>query len=207
MDPIYKMMRCLGTSSDTITEAGRKIGIAWLDIPHPNREWHFQSLPRDFSLDSTGLLQQFVPELQTLRLPDQYPFQAQLFEIIADFTVIEGFDTIDFGLMIFISPGGQHFTTISISIFFDIITIGNRAGPLFLDPYNPRTFHVHAIVDNSIISVIVNNRTALTVYSEPFDEYSSGIDLFGVDGKIVTCDFDVFKLKPIYSHMIPGNIM
>merc|ERR1711953_1297860 len=52
-----------------------------------------------------------------------------------------------------------------------------RAGPLA--PSNATEVSIHAIVDHSIIEVIVNNRTALTVYVTPSSSESVGVSLYG----------------------------
>merc|ERR1712083_1095219 len=53
-----------------------------------------------------------------------------------------------------------------------------RAGPLM--PGNATEITIHAIIDHSIIEVIVNNRTALTVYVTPSSAASVGVQLYGV---------------------------
>merc|ERR1711957_1118025 len=52
-----------------------------------------------------------------------------------------------------------------------------RAGPLMQT--NCTEVTIHAIIDHSIIEVIVNNRTALTVYVTPKSKRSVGVALYG----------------------------
>ena len=68
-DGAYKMARTLSSQPNQVAVAGRRIMTAWLD----SGSVALQALPRDLSLDpaGAGLLQQFSPELQALRLPSQ----------------------------------------------------------------------------------------------------------------------------------------
>jgi hypothetical protein len=52
-------------------------------------------------------------------------------------------------------------------------------------------------VDHQIVTVIVNNRTALTVYSMPRDARSGLVELFGVDGVSVSATLTAWPLASI----------
>jgi hypothetical protein len=54
---------------------------------------------------------------------------------------------------------------------------------------------MHIIVDHSILTAIVNNRTAITAVVTPKSIASSGIQLFGVDGATVKCDWHAWVLR------------
>jgi len=56
-----------------------------------------------------------------------------------------------------------------------------RAGPLM--PSNATVVSMHIIVDHSIIEVIVNNRTALTVYVTPSSSESTGVAIYGTEAE------------------------
>ena len=56
--------------------------------------------------------------------------------------------------------------------------------------------NIHAIVDHSIIEVIVNNRTAFTFYTKPTAASAQFAGLYGMSaGNNVTGTLDMWKLK------------
>jgi hypothetical protein len=63
----FMMVRTLSTHPNQVTVGGRRVMIAWIGGGNGGA----QSLARDMTLDpgGAGLLQQFVPELKTLRIP------------------------------------------------------------------------------------------------------------------------------------------
>jgi len=97
-----------------------------------------------------------------------------------------------FGVKVLKGPGDEG-TRIGVDPVHGLVTVngttqGNgdvRAGPLM--PANATEIIIHAIIDHSIIEVIVNNRTALTVYVTPSSNKSVGVELYGAgnDGKNV----------------------
>ena len=78
-----------------------------------------------------------------------------------------------------------------------------RCGPYVADPENGREARLHTIVDHSLIEVIVNNRTALTVSVSPSGIAASGTALIGASaaseeggGEVeVTAQVDCWQLE------------
>merc|ERR1712039_87280 len=79
-----------------------------------------------------------------------------------------------------------------------------RAGPLM--PGNATHVTIHAIVDHSIIEVIVNNQTALTVYVTPSSNTSVGVELYGLSEK-VTGDVQVWELAAANNLDTPDTLL
>jgi sucrose-6-phosphate hydrolase SacC (GH32 family) len=158
-----------------------------------------QALPRDLTLDpqGTGLLQQFSPELAALRLPTPPPARSQQVEVVVDFVLHAGSEGAVFGVNVLASADGQDATAIGVSLADGQVFAHDRAGPLVFDPAAPATVHLHAVVDHSIVTVIVNNRTAITRYVTPRDANSDGVELFGVDGTTITATVAVWQLASI----------
>ena len=52
-------------------------------------------------------------------------------------------------------------------------------GPLLFGHGEEGLVRMHAIVDHSIVELIVNNRTAMTVFAQPPDGNHTGLALFG----------------------------
>ena len=78
------------------------------------------------------------------------------------------------------------------------VFVKDRAGPLLASPTAAaNVVHLHAFIDHQIITVIVNNRTALTVYSTPRSALSNFIELFGVDGSDITATMDAWDLNSV----------
>ena len=52
-------------------------------------------------------------------------------------------------------------------------------GPLLFGHGEEGLVRMHAIIDHSIVELIVNNRTAIVAYASPPSEHHSGVRLFG----------------------------
>merc|ERR1712194_74272 len=109
-----------------------------------------------------------------------------------------------FGVEVLMGANGES-TRIGVDPIRGLVTVngttqGNadvRAGPLM--PSNATEVTVHAFIDHSIIEVIVNNQTALTVYVTPSSNASVGVRLYGTgkDGQNVgkvTGEFQMWDL-------------
>lgn len=182
-------------------DAGRKIMSAWLDGGGEGGG-QANSLPRDLSLDaSTGeLLQQFSPELKALRTGSGAPagLRSQQVEIIADFSVAAGADPqAEFGVAVLLSEDGADAQRVGVLLGPQLVGAAGAAGPLSpaMAPGAAAAVHLHAIVDHGIISVIVNNRTAITVFVTPRDADSSRVELYGVDGSTITATWQAWALR------------
>lgn len=179
------MARTLGSEeADQVSQPGRRVLIGWTG-PAPGEilggSASAQSLPRDLSLDpeSSRMLQRFVPELATLRQGAATAIDAatttaagmQPVEVLAAFpsscagtecavTMLGDGAT---GLVVTLDPGAGLVTV-------NATTVGNhavRAGPLPAAKEGDAAWVVHAIVDRSIVELIVNNDTAFVVYVQP----------------------------------------
>ena len=196
----YKMARTLSpSSSNQVTEPGRKIISAWLDGGSYGQA---NSLPRDLSLDpqSGDLLQQFSPELMVLRTGASSPeIRSQQIEIVALFSLTADVNPqAEFGVAFAQSEDGEDEQRVSIQLGSQLVVVsrGRAAGPLLPTSSTPPTsVYVHVIFDHSIISTIVNNRTAITSYVSPRDSNSTRVSLFGVDGITIECDLQVWNLR------------
>ena len=164
-----------------------------------------QSLPHELTL-GTGvagevvLMQSFVPELAVLRssvvevpAAPAVADAGQRFEVYAVIqappTSSSSSSTLNGGnssafLDILIDPAdNSSYTTISVNFAQELVIVDGtkqhnpsvRAGPLHHTP--GQAVHVHAIVDQSIITVIFNNRTSLTVAVAPPSAQSGGLRL------------------------------
>ena len=222
----YMMARTLSALPNQVNGAGRKIMIAWIG----GGTAASQSLPRDLTLDKNGqgLLQQFVPELQILRISNRHQnlvinrekketnskpwlritdVQSQQVEITVLFTLTNNNYPDVFGINVLLSEDGQDYVPIGIGMGVQQVYVKDRAGPLYnymssetrdtIIPNDNQYIWLHAYLDHQIITVIVNNQTALTVYSIPRDANSNLIELFGVDGINVLADMNVWELENI----------
>jgi sucrose-6-phosphate hydrolase SacC (GH32 family) len=196
----FKMARTLSpNSANQVLDAGRKVMSAWLD---GGAFGQANSLPRDLSLDAvTGeLLQQFAPELAALRLGSGAPtgMRAAQVEVIATFTVSAAADPqAEFGVAVWQSEDGLDEQRVSVLLGQQLVGAAAAAGPL--QPQIPAgtagSVRLHIIADHSILSVIANNRTALTTFVAPRDENSTRIGVFGVDGTTVSVAWQAWALR------------
>jgi len=175
------------------------------------------SIGRDLSVNSDyELLQQFVPEMKILRRHETGSGGQQV-EIYAKFVIPGGAasELQPFGVEVLKGPDGDG-TRIGIDPASGLVVVdgtsqGNddvRAGPLM--QANCTEVVIHAIIDHSIIEVIVNNRTALTVYVTPKSKRSVGVALYGagndgmnvnaVSGKLQVWELEAANNVP---HPIP----
>jgi len=174
------MARTLGSEdANQVTKPGRRVLIGWTgpaDVPALHGQGSAQSLPRELSLNGKrSLLQQFAPELQSLRqnhttrsdtTPVAGGWQAEVIATIPATGMPAGAGVTVLG-------DGQNGTKITLRpdlglVMVDATSQGNtaiRAGPL-PEPVDG-TWTIHAIVDHSILEVIVGNATAFVVYAAP----------------------------------------
>lgn len=189
----YKMARTLSPSSgNQVALPGRKVITAWVDVAV-----NAQALPRDLSLDRSdgALLQAFSPELAALRTGSGDPerVRAQAVEIVADFSVGPDADPAAvFGFWALLSEDGGDGVRVAVDLGRGVVAVADGAGPLMGDR---NRVHVHAIVDHSIATVIVNNRTAITRRRDPAGADSNRVALFGVDGVGVSCAWSAWPLR------------
>lgn len=107
-----------------------------------------------------------------------------------------------FGVSLLLSEDGQDSVPVGVSLGAQQVYVKDRAGPLLPQPLSvpgaaPGRYVLHAYADVQIVEVLVNNRTALTVYSVPRDARSGLIELFGVDGVAVKATMEVWALDSI----------
>ena len=194
---MYTMARTLSPGSpNQVAHGGRKIITAWV----PSKPVPAQALPRDLSLDpATGaLLQQFVPELQVLRVGSGDPsgLRSQALEVVADFTIARGAEgrVPPFGITVLASGDGTAAVPVTVTLASQLVTVGGRGGPLL--GFSPgSTIRVHVIVDHSIVTAIFNNRTGVTKSVWPLAGGDDELSLFGVDGEDVTCVWRGWALR------------
>lgn len=212
----FSMARTLGSEdADQVTKDGRRVMIGWTGPATPvaalKGQGSAQSLPRDLSLGSDrALCQSFVPELKVLRKnhshtsTSEMPLHAGLqAEVLVSFTTaVADISTLgDFGFSVLGEPDSHARTKITLSpstglVTVDAATQGNpqiRGGPL-PEPVieKSQTWTVHAIIDHSIIELIVNNVTALVVYAAPSSPSAGQIKLSGTS--VVKGSMDVWTL-------------
>ena len=164
------------------------------------------TLPRDLSLAADGTIRQhFVAELQQLRLglpmtmqnvvfPRQsvrsLPIRGAQLEVKVRIKYSDGLSR--FGLWVL--AGQHHGTAEYTAIGFDLqrhqVFIDRRnssanrtdtdvrAGPIPETLTNAGHLTFHAYVDHSIVTLIAENQTALTVFVHPIDGNSTALSLF-----------------------------
>ena len=71
--------------------------------------------------------------------------------------------------------------------------VNDRAGPVAESADGVYT--VHIIADHSIVTVIVNNATAITAVVTPSSSGPGAVQLFGVDGVAVKCQWQAWALR------------
>ena len=166
---VLSMARTLGGPTNQVMTKGRKVLVGWL-IGNTQS----QSLPRDLSLSADyELLQKFAPELSSLRrdaiLPSAKPSVGSLqMEIVADFPKAQG----TFGVIVLTDNAGRGGVNLTIACEGDSCTATADASaqkqPTYTAPLTSSdNFHMHVIVDNNIIELIINSRTAFAMYANP----------------------------------------
>jgi hypothetical protein len=202
----FSMARTLGSEEpNQVFAPGRRVLIGWTgpdDADVFQGVGSAQSLPRELDLASDkSLTQRFVPELQTLREKHQSTSDASpemdvgglQAEVYAVFPETCG-ATADCSLSLL--SDGKAATTITLNSDIGLVTVdatsqGNtavRAGPMPPPKEDGGGYAIHAIVDRSILEIIVNNRTAFVVYAAP-EETATGVAGTGVS------KVDVWALK------------
>ena len=91
-----------------------------------------------------------------------------------------------FGIKVLASADGTEGTTFMFDLdkgllVGDATTQGNahvRAGPI-VTPQGQKTHTLHAIVDHSMIEIIADNRTALTLIAKASDAKNVAVELVG----------------------------
>ena len=178
----YSMARTLGSDPNQVAVEGRRTVVAWVSAAFTS-----QSLLQDITLGSDNQLRQsFVPELQMLRTgtplavgKDSQASTLQ-FELVATVKKTSS----PAGVDVLISKDGKSKASVLVDfdkelVMVDATKAGNsdvRAGPL-LGTTDAVT--IHAYVDHSIIAVIFNNRTSLTVSVKPASEDADGVVAVG----------------------------
>ena len=192
--------RTLSPSDDNqVAAAGRKVLLGWSGSVDTGQLGACQTLPRDLSLSpSYELLQQFVPELATLRRKHTHttelhvvkPASMQL-EVVATFTGILDLPKPVFGVDVLVPANGSQSVSLTVNCMAPAadadchVSVGGAmvpqtsVGPLLFGAGEAGVVRMHAIVDHSIIELIVNNRTAIVQYAAPPSEKWSGVRLFG----------------------------
>jgi beta-fructofuranosidase len=194
---------------------GRCILLGWV----PGWDWNAikrgrgwngcMALPRVLSLSPDGkLLQQPVPELQKLRMNDQY-FRAggimlndsshaiskargDMLEIIAEFSTVEAAAC---GLRVRRSDGGKN----AIAITYDgekrCIDAAGTEVPL-PEMQNEEILKLRVFLDRSVMEVYVNDGAAVVTRTIDADQNDLGIEVFGCGGKVELKSLDIWKLAP-----------
>jgi sucrose-6-phosphate hydrolase SacC (GH32 family) len=202
------MARTLGGGPNQVATTGRRVLLGWIGGQSPAS----QSLARDLSLSSDyELLQEFVPELQMLRLAGTHRQLAPAptgewvphangslqLELVASFSWTGAAPTHQFGVSVL---GGVASITVdcttkaaeapcmvTVNSCLGGVLVGDSpvVGPIL--PVGASTVTVHAIVDHEILETIVNNRTAMVTYHKNIPSASStGVALFGAYGLTAT---------------------
>jgi hypothetical protein len=197
------MARTLGSEeADQVSVSGRRVLIGWTG-PAPadmtalrDGGGSAQSLPRELSLGpDRSLLQRFVPELAQLRsaapvAPADAGLQAEVVAMLPD--RCGNALSRDEACALSVFGDGANATTVTLLPWLGLITVngtsqGNtevRAGPL---PPACTTatcgfnggWQLHAILDHSIVELIVNNATAFVVYVAPASVRAKQVSLHG----------------------------
>ena len=203
-----------------VAAPGRKVLVGWVGGMNASL-----SLARDLSLSAQyELLQQFVPELQTLRGAHTHTTDSghlveagMSLEIVARFTIpgapalhAPPTSTPVFGLDVLAATDGSSAVRIRVNcsapaidaschIHVDATAQGGDLyrAPLFFANGAEPPWHVamHAIVDHSIIELIVNNRTAIAAITSPPSEHHNSVRLVGADSLQPSMDY--WKLDAI----------
>lgn len=124
--------------------------------------------------------QAFSAELAALRTGSGDPagLRSAQAEVVIDFALAAGADPqAEVGLDVLLSEDGEDAQRIRLLLGESMVVVADKAGPLLPALAPPCALHVHVIVDHSILTVIVNNRTALTTYVAPRDADSDRLQV------------------------------
>ena len=212
------MARTLGGDPNQVAVGGRKVLIGWIG-GGKYRTPASQSLARDLSL-SAGyeLLQTFVPELEALRgvgthttAVGRIAAASMQLEIFATFSIPSTASlpaVAAFGVDVLAAMDGSSAVSLLVDcsaladadadchVVVDATGQGGKVykAPLLYGAGDNGTVSMHAIVDHSIIELIVNNRTAIVAYAYPPTDQHSGVRLFGTE---VQAKLDYWPLRGI----------
>ena len=177
-----------------------------------------QSLPRDLFVDpsTSKLVQKFVPELQMLRTSTEPIANIEGGNNLVSKNVPMGIDAIEVvstfpracvaghcGIEVLASRntfGSGEALRISFNSKLGLIIVNGttmrnsfvRAAPLPLPLSSSIAFELHAIVDHSIVELIVNGDIAFVIYVAPYSENTLGnVRSFGNRGVVS----NIWKLK------------
>jgi len=181
------MARTLGSDPNQVAVAGRRTIVGWV-----SGLWSAQSLPQDLSIGEDGQLRQaFVPELQSLRVGGGVELSASSTDIGQQFEAtvqIPAEDRGEAGMAVLKDADSETLIGVDFDrelVFVDATKQGNnvrRAGPLLgHSPGQPILAHVY--VDHSLVAVIFNNQTSLTVVAKPSSAAASGTAVYGTGVK------------------------
>ena len=221
------MARTLGgEEADQVTKPGRRVLIGWTG-PAPKETFNnanggsAQSLPRDLFVDpkTSKIVQQFVPELQSLRstrIPSaqisttakNVPMGINPIEIIALFPT-ECINSVQCGIEVLASSntfGDGESLRITFDSKLGLVLVNGttmhnnavRAAPIPTplvtndNENDTDAFKLHAIVDHSMVELIINGDVAFVIYVAPSSKDTLGnVRTFGSDGISV----DIWKLN------------
>ena len=140
-------------------------GVLDHDLGHDSAE-NTLTLPRDLSLAMDGSMRQaYIPELQKLRgAAPLCHAKGVAFPPPSNYA----------GAKVLPAKGLQ----LEISARIRWGAADRRAGPVPRTLSEPNEMHLHAFVDHSIVTLIAENQTALTVYVHPISAASTGVALF-----------------------------
>ena len=211
------MARTLGSEeADQVTQPGRRVLIGWTgpaDVHQLGGQGSAQSLPRELSLaPDRSLLQAFVPELQALRIapphaasgasawfPTNVGLQAEVIASLPGKACAAAHAGC--GVALLEDELGATIVTLDASrglVLVDAKSQSNtavRAGPLPPMREGPVGWTIHAIVDHSLVEVIVNNATALVVYAAPSSANAGRVRLVGAPEDAKSASIVAWRLK------------
>lgn len=197
----FGMARCLG-SADNVGGSGRRVCVAWtnagvgLGTPDAT-SFNTQSLPRELAVDGSRLVQRFARELRGLRrsraaasAPGAFPGGPRV-EVRATFgAAAAGRVGVE------VLGGSEIFVDVDRGLACcDASRQGNaepRCGPLRVDGDAAAARTIHAIVDHSIIEVIVDGATAITCVANPPVGADDDVRVFAPPG--VAVDAEIWAL-------------
>lgn len=209
----FSMARTLGSDPNQVNTLGRRVIIGWVGNTPAS-----QSLPRDLSFSDEGaLLQQFVEELQMLRIPSSH-VEAELAShedrsgdevIVSEGQQLEVFAVLRSSLtsrgaqaavlpgvrVLASADGSDPGVLITVDREHEFVNVGDRSGPYYPLAV-PDTDWMHIYVDHSIVEVIVNNQTAITYMAAPKSAGSNQVRIVGC-GPGVTCNVGSTALSSI----------